>query len=640
MIYRAEIDGLRALAVLPVVLFHAGLGIFEGGYVGVDIFFVISGYLITSILIGDLEKGHFSITEFYERRARRILPALFFVILCCIPFAYIWMLPSELVDFSRALVAVTLFASNILFWLTTNYFSENSEENPLLHTWSLAVEEQFYFFFPIFLLMVWRLGFKAVLGLLIILAAGSLLLSELGWRNFAVFNFYMAPTRVWELLIGSTAAVLINRYGIQKNSIAAYCGLATIIASIVIFDETTPFPSFYAVLPCLGTLLIIIYGHETTGVARFLSCRLFVGMGLISYSTYLWHQPIFAFARLRSLEYPSIYWMLALAVLSIILGWFSWRFVETPFRNRKKITGKFIFQFSLLGSFFIFLIGVAGVALDGFPGRLEQTEHPFYDSLADGEDSCFGRAGAFCNIHDSRPKIIVIGDSTIHPLASSLSNMQTDYAVVPITAGGCVLIDGYSLYDDTKSSFQSNCLASRSEKIQRYIEHEQPALIIVGGMFTKVLTGFWNNNGQQEPWKKHFRHEDGEPRLMVEEISRTILRLGQSSKNVVLLEFPELGFNAQKKTLKRSLFGMPTEELTVPRERIRTYHLPGSTLLRSVARQTNIHFLDTLNRLCTEEVCYPIVNGNMMFTDHIHPSMYYSDDIASEILNDFLPTVL
>jgi peptidoglycan/LPS O-acetylase OafA/YrhL len=191
MIYRREIDGLRAVAVVPVILFHAGLSLFSGGYVGVDVFFVISGYLITSIFIGE----DFSIARFYERRARRILPALFFVMLCCVPFAWMWMLPSELKDFSESVVAVVFLASNVLFWREEEYFAPAAELKPLLHTWSLAVEEQFYLLFPIFLLLAWRFGRNRVFWSICLIGAISLAASEWGWRNNPSANFYLAPTR-------------------------------------------------------------------------------------------------------------------------------------------------------------------------------------------------------------------------------------------------------------------------------------------------------------------------------------------------------------------------------------------------------------------------------------------------------------
>ena len=232
MKYRPEIDGLRALAVIPVILFHSGFEIFKGGFVGVDIFFVISGYLITTILIEEIENNRFSIINFYERRARRILPALYFIMLVCIPFAWIWMLPSQIKDFSLSLIAVSFFTSNFLFWRESGYFEALADEKPLLHTWSLAVEEQFYLFFPIFLIVLWRFGKNKVFWIIIFMTFISLVLSEWGWRNKPIANFYLPPTRVWELFSGAIIAFIIQKKGIQKNNFLALIGLFTIIFSI------------------------------------------------------------------------------------------------------------------------------------------------------------------------------------------------------------------------------------------------------------------------------------------------------------------------------------------------------------------------------------------------------------------------
>ena len=245
MKYRAEIDGLRALAVIPVILFHAGFEYFGGGYIGVDIFFVISGYLITTILIDDLENKKFSIINFYERRARRILPALFFMMLVCIPFAWMWMMPSHFKDFAQSLTAVSVFASNILFWKESGYFSVTAEMKPLLHTWSLAVEEQYYLIFPIFLFLAWRFGKNKVFQIIVILAVISLALSEWGWGNQSMANFYLAPTRAWEIFTGSITAFIINKRGVQANNTLSLIGFSAIVFSIFAYDKSTPFPSLY-----------------------------------------------------------------------------------------------------------------------------------------------------------------------------------------------------------------------------------------------------------------------------------------------------------------------------------------------------------------------------------------------------------
>ena len=378
MKYRAEIDGLRALAVVPVILFHAGFQLFSGGFVGVDVFFVISGYLITTILIEDIETKRFSILNFYERRARRILPALFFITLLCIPFAWMWMLPSQMKDFSQSLVAVSLFASNILFWLESGYFEADAEEKPLLHTWSLAVEEQYYVFFPIFLIFAWRFGKNRVFWVIVVMAAISLALSEWGWRNRATANFYLAPMRAWELLAGSISAFIVQRIGVQKNNALASLGLAAIIFSIFAYDESTPFPSVYALVPVLGVVLLVLYADKETLAAKLLGTRVFVGVGLISYSAYLWHQPLFAFARIRLSEHPSELLMLSLSFISITLAYLSWRYVEKPFRDSEFLGASKVFAFSIIGLSGFIAIGVAGVYTEGHQYRYDNNERSIW----------------------------------------------------------------------------------------------------------------------------------------------------------------------------------------------------------------------------------------------------------------------
>ena len=340
MKYRAEIDGLRAFAVIPVILFHAGFESFTGGFVGVDIFFVISGYLITSLLIKDINENQFSYADFYERRARRILPALFIVTAVTIPLAWGILIPRDLKDFFQSVIAVGTFSSNILFWQEAGYFGTSSELKPLLHTWSLAVEEQFYLLFPVFLTFAWRYGKNKVFWSICAIAGISFLISENWSRHNSTANFYLIISRAWELLAGSIAAFIVLKHGVRKNDFFAFSGLGLIIFSIFYYDESTPFPGIYALLPVIGSVLLILYAQQDTYIAKLLSIKVLVGIGLISYSAYLWHQPIIALTKYKlgtelSLD-VKIYTLIATFILTLI----TYYLVEKPTRKKDFLSRK------------------------------------------------------------------------------------------------------------------------------------------------------------------------------------------------------------------------------------------------------------------------------------------------------------
>lgn len=338
MEYRREIDGLRAVAVVPVILFHANISGFSGGFVGVDVFFVISGYLITSLISAELTKGSFSIVSFYERRARRILPALFAVVLFCIPFAHAWMDPEEYRDFARSAGAVVLFISNVYFWQQGDYFSPSSDERPLLHTWSLGVEEQFYVVFPLFMMLIWGFGRRVLFWTVGALLVAGLATAEMTVRSYPDAAFYLPHTRVWELGIGVMCALLRPRLAGRDNGAAAALGLALIALAVILYDRDTPFPSLYALAPTVGTGLAVLFAGQSNWTGRVLSLPPLVGMGLLSYSAYLIHQPLLAFARIRAFDQGAE--LVLLIAASIVLAYVSWRFVEKPFRGAEPVLGR------------------------------------------------------------------------------------------------------------------------------------------------------------------------------------------------------------------------------------------------------------------------------------------------------------
>jgi len=417
MKYRSEIDGLRAVAVLPVLLFHAKVPGFSGGYVGVDIFFVISGFLITGILLNDLQTDNFSILRFYERRARRILPALFAVALATFVGAYALMTPDLFSDFGRSLVALGFFGSNVLFWWESGYFEPAADEKPLLHTWSLSVEEQFYIFFPALLFLLWRMSRRRemLFTILSVISLISLGASQLMATWAPTANFYLLPSRVWELMLGSMAAVWgAPQISKRTRSIVGWGGLLAILVSVACYSEATPFPSFYALLPVMGTTAILMCADSQTYPGRLLSAQLFVSIGLISYSLYLWHQPLLAFYRIYSGTNVTISGMAVAILLSIPLAWLSWRYIEAPFRKSASRGGynrKAIFTMSAIG--IAAMIGVGGmVATDAIrlPYSIPTDVTDSFRRLTSSEQ-CFDIAGS----HKKPSYLCVTGDATRTP---------------------------------------------------------------------------------------------------------------------------------------------------------------------------------------------------------------------------------
>lgn len=408
MNYRPEIDGLRAIAVLSVVFFHAGLTIngshlFPGGYLGVDIFFVISGYLITSILIRELKEEKFSFKKFYERRARRILPALALVTLATIPLGWVFMDVGQLDELARSIISVTIFLSNLFFLENISYFSSSVELKPLLHTWSLAVEEQYYVLFPIVMLLCWKYARRHIVAIFVTALVLSLTLANWTSQKYPDASFYLLTTRGWELLAGALLAKLESKYERQDNkainSTFSVLGMLLVVYSIAAFDVNTLHPAFLTALPVSGVMLIIWFSGKDDVVTKILSSKPFVGIGLISYSLYLWHQPILANVRLSNLgKIPdgSEYWLIALL---IVISTLSWKFVEQPFRSPVKVSSKKAILLLTVSWSAIFAIGAVIHWNGGFPERLDfpqsVTESFKYGDGTEEPHKCIDVAGAY-----------------------------------------------------------------------------------------------------------------------------------------------------------------------------------------------------------------------------------------------------
>jgi peptidoglycan/LPS O-acetylase OafA/YrhL len=432
--YRPDIDGLRAVAVAAVVLFHAEAPGFGGGFVGVDIFFVISGFLIGQIVCTEMAAGSFSLLAFYERRARRILPALFAMMAVTAVVAAYLLLPEALENFGESAIATALFVSNFYFWWETDYFATANAGAPLLHTWSLGVEEQFYLVFPIALIVVYRYAPARLAPIFWFFTLASLLFSQWAIRERPDLAFYLLPARSWEFGAGVAFAFgLVPALGNKiLREAAGLAGLILIAGSVMLVTPASPFPGLLAVPCCLGALLIIMAGGEAR-VNRLLSTPPFVGIGLLSYSLYLWHWPIFLFYEQR-FGTPGAFEAAALIGAAVLVAWLSWKFVERPFRQRRLMgTRPLMFTAAAAASAASLVLGAVLVAAHGLPQRFAPEVLAF-----DGFDTNAARAHfreGDCNptssqsvdwsqclrLSEDKPNFLLLGDSFSAHLRFGLS---------------------------------------------------------------------------------------------------------------------------------------------------------------------------------------------------------------------------
>ncbi len=555
-------------------------------------------------VINELDDGRFSLLKFYERRARRILPALFFIVLFCIPFSWFLLKPRDMMDFAQSLVAVSTFSSNILFWIESGYFDTAAELKPLLHTWSLAVEEQFYILFPIFLITAWGFGKRLIVWMLIAAFFISLATAHWGAYYKPVATFFWFPTRAWELLIGSLAAFYLQRgeviVPLWLNNLLSAAGLVAILYSVFAFDKSTPFPSLYALVPTLGTVFIILFARKNTWVHTLLSLQGIVGVGLISYSLYLWHQPVFAFWRHYVVE-PTHTQMIFLSLLCAPLAYITYRFVEAPFRGREAwFNRRQVFTVSSVVLTSLIAVGLAGHILDGFRYNSNTAQEiPISEEI--------------------ESDIFLIGDSHAAHLIKGLQE-TTSGEVFSRTSGGCVPFRNVDRYDSRV--VPGACSIHTNSALDEIVRDEFSGLVILSSMGPVYLTdeafkgqGLARVNGQNlvlmdMPWVTN--------RFDIFEVGlrRTLSELSENERVsvIVAIDIPELGIpGGCVPGIKRiQIFSISiTQDYLYPKEdckvRRADYELRASSyrsLLIGVVKDfPRVQLFDPVEHFCDEDYC-------------------------------------
>ena len=637
MDYRREIDGLRAIAVVPVILYHAGFTIFSGGFIGVDIFFVISGFLITSIIQDEINQKKFSIINFYERRARRILPALFFMEIFAWLLAFLWFNPDYFREFSQSLVAVSLFSSNLFFYLKGGYFTSDSDLIPLLHTWTIAVEEQYYVFFPLLLMLFSKTSTKYLLGTVFILTTVSLFYAQTLVTSNAKFAYLMLPTRFWELAMGAMVAIHFrqelplktNKYFSEALSLI---GILCIGYSIFVFDKETLYPSYYTLLPTVGTALIIIYASKTNYVGKLLGTKFLVGIGLISYSAYLWHQPLFVVTRHRLIEDPEPIIYLLLSVASLVIGYISWKFIEAPFRNKKKVSRKVIFIFSIAGSSLFILLGLGGHITQGLPARFtDELNHLSirrHHLVTTNSITCKLQGNEFnlngCTKGDKNvtPRVALLGDSHAASLVNSLDTLLQDQEIsfLPLAKVGCI----FNLVNIQKAGAKLNsCSSYQSAIFEQVIAKD---LIDVYIVYVRVdRFTIYSKEKFQELFNQHIY---------------SVKKLIETGKKIIIVyptpvytkDIPDYMWkNAKFYNNQKPSIQEPTADF---RERVNTYYSQYDQLVGN-----NIYRIKTIDVLCggtSENLCNTELKGKPLYFDKDHLSNFGANLVNDKIIKILL----
>jgi peptidoglycan/LPS O-acetylase OafA/YrhL len=636
MHYRRDIDGLRALAVLPVVIFHIAQSYAPGGYVGVDIFFVISGYLISGNIFREIEQGKFKFSSFYERRIRRIAPAYLAMVFFTTAIVAWKFYPHQTSVYAASMFASILSYTNLHFWATLGYFTQSAEETPLLHTWSLSVEEQFYLVFPIIAIILFRKKWVSLNTALISLAAVSFVVSAAGAFIFPTATFYFLPTRAWELLVGSLLAAQVMpplKLSWQRNAIA-FGGLLAICASMIFYDKSTPFPGIAALPPCLGAAMIIYAGQSGNNiVGRMLSLSPVVFIGLISYSLYLWHWPLMVLQRTSFLLTESdskLVVRLTVLAASLAAATLSWLLIERPTRNRSKISSKtmvwssaFVVMIALSISLTLYLTGglpqrfnPKAVQMAAFAGQDHDAQFRTGQCFLSFEEqvSVFDTKACLPNL-PGRSNIMLVGDSHSAMLYSGMKQAFADRNVLQVTGVECVAL----LPEQPKRGF--GCVGLLKIALDEVAKAR--------GELTILLSSRWNQGGLSAT--------NGLNRWWMDDLATTVRTFEATGAKVFVIgPMPEYKFPLPELIAD----GIQKNDPLIPNRMLSNQSFLLDAAMRDFAAKEKLSYISLKDVVCPQDNCTLFAAPDVpLLFDKSHlgeaGSDFVSSAIAKRIESDF-----
>jgi peptidoglycan/LPS O-acetylase OafA/YrhL len=613
--YRPDIDGLRAIAVLAVIAFHASSMIVTGGFVGVDIFFVISGFLITGLIAKGIESETFTFADFYTRRIKRIFPAYIVVALVTLVISSYLLIPNDYIFYTTSLAASWAFLSNVFFsMLSWGYFGQRTEEFPLLHTWSLSVEEQFYFLFPILLILLYRYFRKQIIPILLVAGIAFAVLSEI--KTSEIKAYFLLTSRAHELIIGALAYFISQKYPLRSaaasNSLVTL-GMGMMLGSMFLIEKGTSFPGVNSLYPCIGTALVIYAGTRENVLKPLLASRPMVSIGLISYSLYLWHWPIFSFLRYRRIEI-TFGVGIAAVTLAFLLSWLTWRFVETPVRKNRNLNFKKAFTriYALPAAAFM-SVGLVSYMTEGAPYRFSDDMRELISSYSFERDltrSCSIRAEdyrkvtmdylmancAFGDTSQAKPEVLLMGDSHAHhfkPFVDALATSAGLKAVYHVQ--GTCFPTALQVTDKHPEKGPDTCQ-------QRNLD----LLALAPSVKYVVMAGFWAS----EPWR------DLEKEMMY--MTGKVVEAGAIP--VIFKDNPYFEPDLSQCILHRTRGWLPAERnCNIPYRFVVETQTPVDQIVEKVqARYPSVRIIDPKKIMCTTQECVTYMGNVALYKDANH----------------------